>query len=203
MALIHVSSVGNPAAACKYRTVCAIEGRSYTLFARPFADVSFASIVQSFAPFILLPWRIGSVVIVTATVPGSWVVTPSSPGWKMVVYPSLASLLTLMSGVVSPGRMSASLALLLNCFSGSLVQYVAQSLVSSSNYTSLVDWFPLGKFMFSGTKFDVAPESITNFICFRLSIRCVHFFDFVCAIDCVVVMLLICSMLSSFLLCRR
>ena len=52
--------------------------------------------------------------------------------------------------------------------------------------------------MFSGTKCDVAPESFTNFICFRLSICRVHLFDFVCAIDCVVVMWLIYSMSSSF-----
>ena len=121
MALIHVSCVGNPAAACKYRTACVIEGRSYTLLARSFVDASYPSIVQSFAPFILFPWSIGSAVVVTVTVPGSWIVTPFSPGWKMVVYPSSASLLTLTSGVVSHGRMSASLALSLNCFSGSFV----------------------------------------------------------------------------------
>ena len=187
MALIHVSSVGNPAAACKYRIVCAIEGKSYTLLARSFVG-AFVSIVQSFAPFLLLPCRIGSMVVVTFTVPGSWIVTPFSPGWKMVVYPSSASLLTLMSGVVSPGRMSASLALSLNCFSGSLVWYVARSFVSSGKYTSLVDRFPFGKFMLSGTKCDVAPESMTSFICFRLSIRRVHLFDLVCAIVWVVVM---------------
>ena len=103
-----------------------------------------------------------------------------------MVYPSSASLLTLMSGVLSPGRMSASLALSFNCLSGSLVPYVAWSLVSSGKYTSLFDFPFLGNFIFSGTKCDVAPESITNFVCLRLSIRRVHLFDFVCAIDCVV-----------------
>ncbi len=98
-----------------------------------------------------------------------------------------ASLFTLMSGVVSPGKISASLTLSLDCFSGSWVLYVAWSLVSSGKYTSLVGRPPLGKFMFSGTKCDVAPESITNFICCRLLIHRVHLFDFVCAIDCSVV----------------
>ena len=121
MALIQVSFTGNPAAVCRYQTVCVIKGRSYTLFAPFVVGESLVSIVQSFDPFGLHPWRIWSVVIVIVPVAGLWIVTPSSPGWKIDVYPSSANLLTLTSGVLSPGRMSASLALSLNCSSGSLV----------------------------------------------------------------------------------
>ena len=80
-----------------------------------------------------------------------------------MVYPSLAILLMLMRGLFSPGRMSVSLALLLSCLKGSWVLYDACSLVLSGNYTSLFDFPFFGKFISSGTKFDVAPKSMTNF----------------------------------------
>ncbi len=83
--------------------------------------------------------------------------------------------------------MSTSLALSLSCLNGSSVRYAAWSLVLSGRYTSLFDFPFFGRFMFSGTKFDVASESITNFICLCLSIRHIHLFDFVCAIGSVVV----------------
>ena len=115
IALIKVFSVGKPAAACKYRTVWLIEGRSYTLFTCSFVDKSFADIVHNFAPCDLHPWRMGGSVVVIVTVPDLWIVSPSSPGWKILVYPSSANLLTLTSGAFSPGRMSASLGLSLSC----------------------------------------------------------------------------------------
>ncbi len=121
MALIQVSFTGNPAPACRYWTVCVIEGRSYTLFVFSVVGELLVSIVQSFAPFGLHPWRIGSIVVVIVTVPGLCIITPFSPGWKIVVYPSSVNLLTLTSAVFRPGRMSASRALPLNCSNGSLV----------------------------------------------------------------------------------
>ncbi len=70
MALIHVSSVGNPAVACRYRTVCLIKGRSYTLLACSFVASSSANTVHNFAPFALRPWRTGGYVAVMVSVPG-------------------------------------------------------------------------------------------------------------------------------------
>jgi hypothetical protein len=63
----------------------------------------------------------GGLVIDIMIVPGLWIVTPVSPEWNTVVYPSLANLFTLMRGVLSPGNMSASHALLVNCSKGSSV----------------------------------------------------------------------------------
>ena len=94
--------------------------------------------------------------------------------------------------------MSASLALLLNCSSGSSVQYDACSLVLFGRYTSLFDFPFFGMFISSGTKFDVAPESNTNFIVRLLSIRRVHLFHLVFLIDCFADITLIClTCLSS------
>jgi hypothetical protein len=110
IALTQVSSVGKPAAACRYLIVWLIVGKSYTLFALSFLDSFSADIVHSFAPLDLLPWRTGRSVVVMETVPCLCTVTPSTHGWKIIVYPSSAILLTLMSGDFNPGRMSASLA---------------------------------------------------------------------------------------------
>ena len=96
--------------------------------------------------------------------------------------------------------MSASLALLLNCSSGSSVQYDACSLVLFGRYTSLFDFPFFGMFISSGTKFDVALESNTNFIVRLLLIRRVHLFDLVFAIDCFADITLICLTCSSLLL---
>ncbi len=54
----------------------------------------------------------------------------------------------------------------------------------SGKKTSLFDFLFFGKFICSGTKFDVAPESITNFIFCHLSTQHVHLFDFVFVIGC-------------------
>ncbi len=109
IAFIQVSSVGKPAAACMYRTIWLIDGRSYTLFA-----LSFLIGRQLISSIILLldlhPWRMGGSVVVMDTVPCLCTVTPSSPGWNIIVYPSSAILLTLTTGVFNPGRISASLA---------------------------------------------------------------------------------------------
>ena len=80
IALSHVSSVGKPAAACRYQTVWLIDGKLYTLFALSFLVSSSADIVHNFAPFFLHPWRMGGSVVVTETVPCLGTVTPSSPG---------------------------------------------------------------------------------------------------------------------------
>ncbi len=86
---------------------------------------------------------------------------------------------------------------MLRCVRGSSVRYVAWSVVLSGKYTSLFDFPIFGRFISSGTKFDVAPESITIFAVFLLSIRRVHLFPFVFAIDCVLSIMLICSGSSS------
>jgi hypothetical protein len=116
ISLVHVSLTGNPTAAWRYFTVWLINSRSYTLFACSFLVLFSADTVNNFAPFHLHPWRMRGLVI--AIVPGLWIVTPVSPGWNTVVYPSLANLFTLTRGVLSPGKMSASLALLINCSKG-------------------------------------------------------------------------------------
>ena len=97
-----------------------------------------------------------------------------------MVYPSSASLLTLMSEVLIPGRMSASLALSFSCLDGSSVLYVAWNLVSSGRYTSLFDFPFFGRFMFSGTKFDV-PRSLS----LTLSVFVSPFIASICLISCV------------------
>ena len=197
IALIQVSSVGKPAAACRYRTVWLIEGRSYTLFALSFFVLSTADIIHNFAPFDLHPWRTGGSVVVIEMVPCLCTVTPSSLGWNIVVYPSSDILLMLTSGVFSPGRMSASLAFWLSCLSGSSVRYVACSLVLPGKYTSLFDFPFFGKSVSSGTKFEVASESIINFIARLLSIQRIHLLPFAFAIDCFVSIILICSCSSD------
>jgi hypothetical protein len=119
--LVHVSLTGNLTAAWSYFTVWLIDGRSYALFAHSFLVLFFADTEHNFAPCDVHPWRIGGSVIAIVIMPGLWIVTPVSPGWNTVVYPSLANLFTLVRGVLSPGKMSASLALLVNCSKGSLV----------------------------------------------------------------------------------
>ncbi len=116
-----MSLTENPAAAWRYFTVGLINGRSYTLFAHSFLILFSAKTVHNFAPFDLHPWRMGGLIIVFVIMPGLWIVTPVSPGWNTVVYPSLANLFMLMRSVLSPGKMSVSLALLVNCLKGSLV----------------------------------------------------------------------------------
>ncbi len=49
---------------------------------------------------------------------GLCTVTPFSPGWKIVVHPFSAILLTLMRGALSTGRTSDSLPFLVNCVNG-------------------------------------------------------------------------------------
>jgi hypothetical protein len=70
----------------------------------------------------------------------------------------------LMRSVYSPGRTSASLALLVSCLKGSSVLYDACNFVLSGKYTSLCDFLFIGRIMSSVLKFDVAPKSITNFV---------------------------------------
>ncbi len=79
MVLIHVSFGRIPAAACKYCTVCPIEGKLYKLLACSVVEVSFI-IVHNFAPFVLCPCSTGGSVVVMESVPGLWMVTPCFPG---------------------------------------------------------------------------------------------------------------------------
>jgi hypothetical protein len=75
-----------------------------------------------------------------------WIVTPSSTGRNIVVYPFSAILFMLNSDFVSPGSMLASLALDDNCSKGSYVLLVACSVESSSRYTLIWDGPVFGKF---------------------------------------------------------
>ena len=72
-------------------------------------------------------------------------------------------------------------------------------MVLSGKYTSLSDFPIFRKFMSSGTKFEVAPESMTNLCVRLLSVLRVHLLLFVFAIGCFAVIMLICSglMISS------
>ena len=87
-ALYHVSSVGNPAAAWRYLTDWGIDGRMYTLFVSSFGCLCLVVTVHNFASLLLCPLRTGGSLVMIVIVPGLWIVTPSSPGWKTVVYPS-------------------------------------------------------------------------------------------------------------------
>ncbi len=75
IALVHVSSTGNSAAAWRYFTVWLIKGRLYALFARSFIHsflvLLFVDTVYNFAPHDLHPWRMGGLVVVIMNVPGS------------------------------------------------------------------------------------------------------------------------------------
>ena len=73
------------------------------------------------------------------------------------------------------------------------MRYVACNVLLSGKCTSLFDFPIFGKFISVGTKFEVAPESITNFVVRLLSIRRVHLLPLVVAIDCFASILLICS----------
>ena len=94
------------------------------------------------------------------SVPSLWNVTPLSPGLKMVVYPFLAILFTLMSDLVRPGSMFAFLAFAGSCSNRSCVVPVDLSVESSGRYSVSFDGPVRGKFSSSDTKCDVAPESI-------------------------------------------
>ncbi len=61
--------------------------------------MSSIDIVHKFAPFDVYPWRMDGSVLMMEIVPGLWVVTPFSPGWKTVVYSPSAILITLTSVV--------------------------------------------------------------------------------------------------------
>ncbi len=114
-----------------------------------------------------------------------------------MVYPSSANLFTLMRGDLSPGSMSASLALLDNCSKGSSVLQDARNDELSGRNTSLSDFPFFGKSISSRTKCDIAPESMTNFIVCCHSILLVHLFVFVFFIVCAVGIAFVWSALSS------
>jgi hypothetical protein len=69
-----------------------------------------ADTVHNFAPLFFSPWSTGGLLVVIVSVPFLWIITPSLPGLKIVVYPFSAFLFTLRSDFVSPGSMLAFLA---------------------------------------------------------------------------------------------
>jgi hypothetical protein len=87
-----------------------------------------------------------------------------------------------MRGVFSPGRTSASLAQLVSSLKGSSVLFDACNFVLAGKYISLFDFSFIDRFMSSVAKFDVPPESITNFVAHHLSTQQVHLFEFVFSI---------------------
>ncbi len=119
------------------------------------------------------------------SVSGLCTVTPFSPGWIFVVYPSSDYLLTLARDFFSPGSTSASRAAIVICSKGSSVFVVVVRVEPSGRYTSSFDFPMFGKFILLLMKCDVAPESIMM-SCARLfcllSTLLVHLFsDIVCA----------------------
>ncbi len=64
------------------------------------------------------PWSTGGLFSVMFRVSGLWIVTPSLPGWKIVVYPSSNILCMLMSNCCKCGIMTASLAFGVNRLKG-------------------------------------------------------------------------------------
>ncbi len=103
----------------------AVDGRLYMLFiCSDLVGLLLIVIVHSFAPLGLCPSRTGGSSNAIDSVPGLCTVTPLSPGWKIVVYPSSAHLLTLASDFLSPGRTTASLPSVVSCSYGSRVLHV-------------------------------------------------------------------------------
>ncbi len=136
------------------------------------------------------------------SVPGLWTVTPFSPGWKTVVYPSSDSFLTLAKNVLSPGSTSASRAAFVSCSKGSRVLFTVVNIVLSGKYTSLFDGPVFGKSSSALMKCDVAPESMiilcSRCFAFHPSNLLVHLFPALSSVSCIfflpgVFMLLICS----------
>ncbi len=93
---------------------------------------------------------------------GSWIVTPSLPGWKIDVYPSSDILCTLMSDCCKCGITSASLAFGVNCLKGNDVLIVFCIVSPLGRWTAFLDCHSSGKSNSSLAKCDVAPELITN-----------------------------------------
>ncbi len=119
--------------------MCGINGKLYTLFTSSlFSDLSEADIIQSFAAFDFLPLSTGGSLVVMMIVPSLWIVTPSSPGWNIVVYPSSSILLTHRRDCFSPVNATASLAVLVGVSNGSLVCRDVLSLALFGRYTSLL-----------------------------------------------------------------
>jgi hypothetical protein len=98
------------------------------------------------------------------TVPSLWIVTPSPPGWNIVVYLSSAILFMLSNDHLSPGRMSASLAVSVSCLKGSFVLVDVCNLVLWGRYTSLLDFSSDGKFSSLLIKWEVVLEMMIIFI---------------------------------------
>ena len=129
-------------------------------------------------------------------VPSLWIVTPSSPGWNIVVFPSSNILLTLRRDRFSPGNTSASLTALVSVSNGSLVRQDVLSLALFGRYTSLLDTPSVGKFKSLLIKRDVAPESMISLCSCRLAMRLIHLFDF-CSVIVAVDLIMLISFFSS------
>ena len=118
-----------------------------------------------------------------------WIVTPSLPGWKIVVYPSSNILCMLMSDCCKCGITSASLAFDVNHLKGNDVLFVVCIVSPLGRWTVFRDCPSSGKFNSSLAKCDVAPESTKNCFSCCFSIRRVHLFVlawlWLCGYDCV------------------
>ncbi len=103
--------------------------------------------------------------------------TPSSPGWNIVVYPSSAILFTLRRDCLSPGNISPSLAASNNCSNGSLALCDVLSFELAGRITSLLDTPSASKSRSLLMKWDVAPESMIMLCCLLLASCLIHLFD--------------------------
>ena len=181
----------------RYLIVCGINGKLYTLFTSSlFSDLSEADIVQSFSAFGFLPLSTGGSLVVMVIVPSLWILTLSSPGWNIVVYPSSDILLTLRRDPFSPGNTSASLAALVSVSNGSLVRQNVLRLALFGRYTSLLNALSVGKFKSLLMKCDVALEWMIILCSCRLAMRLVHLFDF-CSVVVAVDLIMLISSFSS------
>jgi hypothetical protein len=104
--------------------------------------------------------------------------TPSLPGWNIVVYPSYDILFVLSRDCLSPGNISASLAVSNNCSNGSLVLCDVLSFELSGRNTSSLDTLSFGKSSSLLMKLDVAPESMVILCSLLHAICLIHLFDF-------------------------
>ena len=112
-------------------------------------------------------------------VSGLEIVTPSLPGWKIVVYPSSDILCTLMSDCCKCGITPASLAFDVNHLKGNDVLFVVCIVSPLGRWTVFCNCPSSGKFNSSLAKCHVA---ITN--CFSCCLNICHVHLFVLASGC-------------------
>jgi len=175
-ALIAASQVvlgGYPAAACRNRIAFGVDGIVYALKALSSLGMELLTLaillfwwiasfgLNSHSPVSARhPWSSAGSDVSMVIVPSLWIVTPSSLGWKTVVYPSSATFPTLNNDFCRLGSTSTLVAGVGRVGHGSTAFWEPLMKLPSGNHTCLFDGSPvLGKSMVSVAKCDVAPES--------------------------------------------